>query len=113
MTPEVETKSILDTAIAVGSTVGVGSTALTVNSITNVAVGDSITVGSALTSVYVNAAESAGGLSTAYIGSGTTSPLEILPGTAVTFTRAWTAASTYRIASGNVLVLSGVSSAPS
>jgi hypothetical protein len=112
MTPEVETKSVLDTAIAVGSTVGVGSTAFTVNSITNVAVGDSITVGSALTSVYVNAVESSGGLSTSYIGSASTSPLEVLPGTAVTFNRAGSATTVYNMVNGNILVYAGIASAP-
>ena len=112
MTPEVETKSVLDTAIAVGSTVGVGSTAFTVNSITNVAVGDSITVGSALTSVYINATESSGGLSTAYIGSASTSPLEVLPGTAVTFNRVGSATTVYNMVNGNILVYAGIASAP-
>ena len=112
MTPEVETKSVLDTAIAVGSTVGVGSTAFTVNSITNVAVGDSITGGSALTSVYINATESSGGLSTAYIGSASTSPLEVLPGTAVTFNRVGSATTVYNMVNGNILVYAGIASAP-
>ena len=75
------------------------------------AVGDSMSVGAALTNIYVSGVSV--DASTVTIGSGHTYSDVIAAGTAVTFTRAGTAASTYRIASGNVLVLSGVSSAPS
>tara|TARA_Y100000361_G_scaffold111712_1_gene101886 strand:- start:210 stop:854 length:645 start_codon:yes stop_codon:yes gene_type:complete len=105
------TDTILNTGVAVGHTVGVGSVNFIVNKVTDVAVGDSMSVGSVLEDIYVTGV--AVTTSTVTIGSAHTHSAEILPGTAVTFTRAGTAASTYRIASGNVLVLSGVSSAPS
>ena len=104
------TATILNTGVAVGHTVGVGSVNFIVNKVTDVAVGDSMSVGSSLSDIYVTGI--AVTTSTVTIGSAHTHSAEILPGTAVTFTRAGTAASTYRITSGNVLVLSGVTSAP-
>ena len=103
--------TVLNTSIAVGQTASVGVVTFTLNKVTSVAVGDSMSVGAALTNIYVAGVSVTA--STVTIGSGHTYSDLIAAGTAVTFTRAGTAASTYRIASGNVLVLSGVSSAPS
>ena len=103
--------TVLNTSIAVGQTASVGVVTFTLNKVTSVAVGDSMSVGAALTNIYVSGVSV--DASTVTIGSGHTYSDVIAAGTAVTFTRAGTAASTYRIASGNVLVLSGVSSAPS
>ena len=103
--------TVLNTSIAVGQTASVGVVTFTLNKVTSVAVGDSMSVGAALTNIYVSGVSVTA--STVTIGSGHTYSDVIATGTAVTFTRAGTAASTYRIASGNVLVLSGVSSAPS
>ena len=103
--------TVLNTSIAVGQTASVGVVTFTLNKVTSVAVGDSMSVGAALTNIYVSGVSVTA--STVTIGSGHTYSDVIAAGTAVTFTRAGTAASTYRIASGNVLVLSGVSSAPS
>ena len=103
--------TVLNTSIALGQTASVGVVTFTLNKVTSVAVGDSMSVGAALTNIYVSGVSVTA--STVTIGSGHTYSDVIAAGTAVTFTRAGTAASTYRIASGNVLVLSGVSSAPS
>ena len=103
--------TVLNTSVAVGHTASVGVVTFTLNKVTSVAVGDSMSVGAALTNIYVSGVSVTA--STVTIGSGHTYSDVIAAGTAVTFTRAGTAASTYRIASGNVLVLSGVSSAPS
>ena len=103
--------TVLNTSIAVGQTASVGVVTFTLNKVTSVAVGDSMSVGAALTNIYVAGVSVTA--STVTIGSAHTYSDVIAAGTAVTFTRAGTAASTYRIASGNVLVLSGVSSAPS
>ena len=103
--------TVLNTSVAVGQTASVGVVTFTLNKVTSVAVGDSMSVGAALTNIYVSGVSVTA--STVTIGSGHTYSDVIAAGTAVTFTRAGTAASTYRIASGNVLVLSGVSSAPS
>ena len=103
--------TVLNTSIAVGQTASVGVVTFTLNKVTSVAVGDSMSVGAALTNIYVSGVSVTA--STETILSGHTYSDVIAAGTAVTFTRAGTAASTYRIASGNVLVLSGVSSAPS
>ena len=103
--------TVLNTSVAVGQTASVGVVTFTLNKVTSVAVGDSMSVGAALTNIYVSGVSVTA--STVTIGSGHTYSDVIAAGTAVTFTRAGTASSTYRIASGNVLVLSGVSSAPS
>ena len=103
--------TVLNTSVAVGQTASVGVVTFTLNKVTSVAVGDSMSVGAALTNIYVSGVSVTA--STVTIGSGHTYSDVIAAGTAVTFTRAGTAASTYRIASGNVLVLSRVSSAPS
>ena len=102
--------TVLNTSVAVGQTASVGVVTFTLNKVTSVAVGDSMSVGAALTNIYVSGVSVTA--STVTIGSGHTYSDVIAAGTAVTFTRAGTAASTYRIASGNVLVLSGVTSAP-
>ena len=103
--------TVLNTSVAVGQTASVGVVTFTLNKVTSVAVGDSMSVGAALTNIYVSGVSV--DASTVTIGSAHTYSDQVAAGTAVTFTRAGTAASTYRIASGNVLVLSGVSSAPS
>ena len=92
--------TVLNTSIAVGQTASVGVVTFTLNKVTSVAVGDSMSVGAALTNIYVAGVSI--DASTVTIGSGHTYSDKIAAGTAVTFTRAGTAASTYRIASGNV-----------
>ena len=104
------TKDILDTSISVGSTAGIGTTSFSLNKTTNVAVGDSVSVGAAITNVPVVSVATT--TNTITIGTGNTSPLEILPGTAVTFTRIGTASTIYSLVNGNILVLAGISSAP-
>ena len=46
------------------------------------------------------------------IGAASTSPLEILPGTGVTFTRVGSATTIYNMVNGNILVYAGIASAP-
>ena len=46
------------------------------------------------------------------IGTAHTSPLQIEPGTGVTFTRTGSATTIYSMVNGNILVIAGVSSAP-
>ena len=104
------TKDILDTSISVGSTAGIGTTSFSLNKTTNVAVGDSVSVGAAITNVPVVSVATT--TNTITIGTGNTSPLEILPGTAVTFTRIGTASTIYSLVNGNILVVAGISSAP-
>ena len=101
---------VLFTSVAVGNTAGIGTTAFTINKVTNVAIGDSISIGSVITNEPVVGVTTSSLLVT--IGSGSTSSSEILPGTAVTFTRVGSASTIYRIVTGNVLVQGGVSSAP-
>ena len=47
------TTDVLETAISVGSTAGIGTTTFTLNKVTNVAVGDSVTISDQLTDVPV------------------------------------------------------------
>ena len=111
ITGDSETTEILETSISVGSTAGIGTTSFTLNKVTNVAVGDSVSVGAAITNIPVVSVAST--TKTITIGTGNTSPLEILPGTAVTFTRIGTSSTIYNIVNGNVLVIAGITTAPS
>ena len=104
------TTSVLETAISVGSTAGIGTTTFTVNKVTNVAVGDSISIGDKLTDVPVVTVSTG---NTVEVGTAFTSSSQILPGTAVTFSRVSTASTIYRIVSGSIIVKAGISSAPS
>ena len=109
LTGDTETESILTTAISAGSTAGIGTTAFTVNSVTNVAVGDSVSVGASITNAPVV------GVTTTIkfqVGSANTISTQVMPGTAVTFTRPGTASTIYDVASGNILVVAGISSSP-
>ena len=111
MTPSKESTAVLDTSIAVGATAGIGTTEFTINKIAGVAIGDSVSVGSAITTVSVV------GIATTVankiqIGAASTSPLEILPGTGVTFTRVGSATTIYSMVNGNILVYAGIASAP-
>jgi len=104
------TTDVLETAISVGSTAGIGTTTFTVNKVTNVAVGDSISIGDKLTDVPVVTVSTG---NTVEVGTAFTSSSQILPGTAVTFSRVSTASTIYRIVSGSIIVKAGISSAPS
>ena len=104
------TTSVLETAISVGRTAGIGTTTFTVNKVTNVAVGDSISIGDKLTDVPVVTVSTG---NTVEVGTAFTSSSQILPGTAVTFSRVSTASTIYRIVSGSIIVKAGISSAPS
>ena len=104
------TTNVLETAISVGSTAGIGTTTFTVNKVTNVAVGDSISIGDKLTDVPVVTVSTG---NTVEVGTAFTSSSQILPGTAVTFSRVSTASTIYRIVSGSIIVKAGISSAPS
>ena len=104
------TTSVLETAISVGSTAGIGTTTFTVNKVTNVAVGDSISIGDKLTDVPVVTVSTG---NTVEVGTAFTSSSQILPGTAVTFSRTSTTSTIYRIVSGSIIVKAGISSAPS
>ena len=111
MTPSKESTAVLDTSIAVGATAGIGTTEFTINKIAGVAIGDSVSVGAAITTVSVV------GIATTIankiqIGAAHTSPLEILPGTGVTFTRVGSATTIYSMVNGNILVYAGIASAP-
>ena len=111
MTPSKESTDVLDTSIAVGATAGIGTTEFTINKIAGVAIGDSVSVGAAITTVSVV------GIATTIankiqIGAANTSPLEILPGTGVTFTRVGSATTVYNMVNGNILVYAGIASAP-
>ena len=104
------TTNVLETAISVGSTAGIGTTTFTLNKVTNVAVGDSISIGDKLTDVPVVTVSTG---NTVEVGTAYTSSSQILPGTAVTFSRVSTASTIYRIVSGSIIVKAGISSAPS
>ena len=104
------TTDVLETAISVGSTAGIGTTTFTLNKVTNVAVGDSISIGDKLTEVPVVTVSTG---NTVEVGTAFTSSSQILPGTAVTFSRVSTASTIYRIVSGSIIVKAGISSAPS
>ena len=111
MTPSKESVDVLDTSIAVGATAGIGTTEFTINKIAGVAIGDSVSVGAAITTVSVV------GIATTVankfqFGTGSTSPLEILPGTGVTFTRVGSATTVYNMVNGNIIVYAGIASAP-
>ena len=111
MTPSKDSVAVLDTSIAVGATAGIGTTEFTINKIAGVAIGDSVSVGAAITTVSVV------GIATTVankiqIGAAHTSPLEILPGTGVTFTRVGSATTIYSMVNGNILVYAGIASAP-
>ena len=104
------TTDVLETAISVGSTAGIGTTTFTLNKVTNVAVGDSISIGDKLTDVPVVTVSTG---NTVEVGTAFTSSSQILPGTAVTFSRVSTASTIYRIVQGSIIVKAGISSAPS
>ena len=104
------TTNVLETAISVGSTAGIGTTTFTLNKVTNVAIGDSISIGDKLTDVPVVTVSTG---NTVEVGTAFTSSSQILPGTAVTFSRVSTASTIYRIVSGSIIVKAGISSAPS
>ena len=104
------TTDVLETAISVGSTAGIGTTTFTLNKVTNVAVGDSISIGDKLTDVPVVTVSTG---NTVEVGTAFTSSSQILPGTAVTFSRTSTTSTIYRIVSGSIIVKAGISSAPS
>ena len=110
VTDSLEQVDVLSTGIAVGQTAGIGTTAFVLNKITNVAVGDSISVGAAITTVPVVSIAST--LNKVTIGTANTSPLEVLPGTAVTFTRVGSASTIYRIVQGNIIVKAAISESP-
>jgi len=105
------TTNVLDTAISVGNTAGVGTTAFTFIKVTNVAVGDSVTIGDKLSEVPVVSVATTNNRIT--VGTAFTSSSQILPGTAVTFSRVSTASTIYRIVQGSIIVKAGISSAPS
>ena len=46
------------------------------------------------------------------VGAANTASAQVMPGTAVTFTRAGTATTIYDVAEGTVLVVAGISSSP-
>ena len=105
------TTNVLDTAISVGNTAGIGTTEFTINKLTGVAIGDTVSVGAAITTVAIV------GIATTVankiqIGAAHTSPLEILPGTGVTITRIGQGTTIYNMVNGNILVYAGIASAP-
>ena len=104
------TTNVLETAISVGSTAGIGTTTFTLNKVTYVSVGDSISIGDKLTDVPVVTVSTG---NTVEVGTAFTSSSQILPGTAVTFSRTSTTSTIYRIVSGSIIVKAGISSAPS
>ena len=109
MTGDTETETILTTAISAGSTAGIGTTAFTINSKTNVAVGDSVTFSTLKNAPVVGVRTNTNVIE---VGSGNTSSSKIMPGTAVTFTRAGTASTIFDVAQGTLLVVAGISSSP-
>jgi len=108
LTGDTESEDILNTSISVGSTAGIGTTSFFLNKTTNVAIGDSMSVGAAITSVPVVSVGATG----VTIGVANTSPLEIFPGTAVTFVRTGTATTIYSLVKGNIYVYNPVSPTP-
>ena len=109
MTGDTETETILTTAISAGSTAGIGTTAFTINSKTNVAVGDSVTFSTLKNSPVVGVRTNTNVIE---VGSGNTASSQIMPGTAVTFTRAGTASTIFNVAEGTLTVVAGISSTP-
>ncbi len=104
------TTNVLDTAISVGNTAGIGTTTFTMIKVTNVAVGDSVSISDQLTNVPVVTVSTG---NTVEVGAAFTSSSQILPGTAVTFSRVSTASTIYRLVQGSIIVKAGISSAPS
>ena len=109
MTGDTETETILTTAISAGSTAGIGTTAFTINSKTNVAVGDSVTFSTLKNAPVVGVRTNTNVIE---VGSGNTASSQIMPGTAVTFTRAGTASTIFNVAEGTLMVVAGISSSP-
>ena len=109
MTGDTETETILTTAISAGSTAGIGTTAFTINSKTNVAVGDSVTFSTLKNAPVVGVRTNTNVIE---VGSGNTASSQIMPGTAVTFTRAGTASTIFNVAEGTLTVVAGISSTP-
>ena len=72
------TTNVLDTAISVGNTAGIGTTAFTFIKVTNVAVGDSVTIGDKLSEVPVVSVATTNNRIT--VGTAFTSSSQILPG---------------------------------
>jgi hypothetical protein len=109
LTGDTETESVLTTAISAGSTAGIGTTAFTINSKANVAVGDSVTFSSVKDAPVVGVRTATNVIE---VGAANTISSKVMPGTAVTFTRAGTASTIYDLAEGTVLVVAGISSSP-
>jgi hypothetical protein len=109
LTGDTETESVLTTAISAGSTAGIGTTAFTINSKANVAVGDSVTFSSVKDAPVVGVRTATNVIE---VGAANTISSKVMPGTAVTFTRAGTASTNYDLAEGTVLVVAGISSSP-
>ena len=109
MTGDTETETILTTAISAGSTAGIGTTAFTINAKTNVAVGDSVTFSSVKNAPVVGVRTNT---NVVEVGSGNTISSQVMPGTAVTFTRAGTASTIFDVAQGTLIVVAGISSSP-
>tara|TARA_R100001594_G_scaffold19756_1_gene38447 strand:- start:5813 stop:6451 length:639 start_codon:yes stop_codon:yes gene_type:complete len=109
LTGDTETESVLTTAISAGSTAGIGTTAFTINSKSNVAVGDSVTFSSVKDAPVVGISTNTNVIE---VGAANTISSKVMPGTAVTFTRAGTASTIYDVASGTILVVAGISSSP-
>ena len=109
LTGDTETETILTTAISAGSTAGIGTTAFTINSKANVAVGDSVTFSTLKNAPVVGISTNTNVIE---VGAANTASAQIMPGTAVTFSRAGTATTIYDVAEGTVLVVAGISSSP-
>jgi len=77
----------LITAVSTGASVSVGSTQISIDSVTNVAVGDSVQITGAGTSFAVGVPIVSVGATAVFIGSGSTISNVINVGTAVTITR--------------------------
>ena len=99
----------MTTAISAGSTAGIGTTAFTINAKTNVAVGDSVTFSSVKNAPVVGVRTNT---NVVEVGSGNTISSQVMPGTAVTFTRAGTASTIFDVAQGTLIVVAGISSSP-
>ena len=109
LTGDTETETVLTTAISAGSTAGIGTTAFTINSKANVAVGDSVTFSTLKNAPVVGISTNTNVIE---VGAANTASAQIMPGTAVTFSRAGTATTIYDVAEGSVLVVAGISSSP-
>ena len=83
--------------------------AFTINSKTNVAVGDSVTFSTLKNAPVVGVRTNTNVIE---VGSGNTASAQIMPGTAVTFTRAGTASTIFNVAQGTLIVVAGISSSP-